>query len=79
MQAMVSIPSFSPNEAGELGQHQSKAGPFGKTSLFGVTSAPAIFQWAIESLLQGAPLTAVFLDDVIITGKTQVEYENNLL
>ena len=46
---------------------------------FGVTSVPAIFQWAIESLLQGAPLTAVFLDDVIITSKTQVEYENNLL
>ena len=24
-------------------------------------------------------MTAVFLDDVIVTGKTQVEYDNNLL
>ena len=46
---------------------------------FGVASAPAIFQRAIEGLLQGAPMTAVFLDDIIATGKTQVEYENNLL
>ena len=46
---------------------------------FGVASAPAIFQRAIEGLLQGAPMTAVFLDDVIVTGKTQVEYDNNLL
>ena len=38
---------------------------------------PAIFQWAIEGLLQGAPW--MFLDEVIVTGKTQVEYENNLL
>ena len=46
---------------------------------FGLASAPLIFLWAIEGLLQGAPVTAVFLDDVIVSGKTQVEYENNLL
>ena len=46
---------------------------------FGVASAPAIFQRAIEGLFQGAPMTAVLLDDVIVTGKTQVEYQNNLL
>ena len=28
---------------------------------FGAASAPAIFQWAIKSLLQGAPMKAVFL------------------
>ena len=44
-----------------------------------MASAPAIFQRAIEGLLQGEPMTAVFLDDVIVTGKTQVEYDNNLL
>ena len=32
----------------------------------------------IEGLLQGAPMTALFLDSVIVTGKTQVEYKNNL-
>ena len=45
---------------------------------YGVASAAAIYQWAIEGLLQGAPMTAVFLD-VIVTGKMQVEYEKNLL
>ena len=40
---------------------------------------PAIFQRAIEGLLQGVLMTAVVLDDVIVTSKTKVEYENNLL
>ena len=46
---------------------------------FGVVSAPASFQRAIEGLLQGAPMTAVYLDNVIVTGKMQVEYDNIFL
>ena len=46
---------------------------------YGVLSVPAIFQRAIEGLLQGVLMTAVVLDDVIVTSKTKVEYENNLL
>ena len=46
---------------------------------FEVGSAPAIFQWAIEGLLQRRPMTAVFLDGLIVNGKTQMEYKNNLL
>ena len=43
---------------------------------FRVASAPAIFTF--KGLLQRVPMTAVFLDDVIVTSKTQVEYKNNL-
>lgn len=45
---------------------------------YGVASAPAIFQRAMEGVLDKIPGTAVFLDDVIVTGKTVHEYESNL-
>lgn len=45
---------------------------------YGVASAPAIFQRAMEGVLDKVPGTAVFLDDVIVTGKTVQEYERNL-
>ena len=45
---------------------------------YGVVSALAIFQQAIEGLLLGESMTALFLDKVIVTSKTQVEYKNNL-
>lgn len=37
---------------------------------FGVSSAPAIFQRTIEGVLQGIPQVAVYLDDILVTGKT---------
>ena len=35
---------------------------------FGVASAPAIFQRAIETVLQGIPHVCVYIDDILITG-----------
>ena len=35
---------------------------------FEIASAPAIFQRAIEAILQGIPHVCVFLDDILITG-----------
>ena len=35
---------------------------------FGIASAPAIFQRAIETILQGIPHVCVYLDDILITG-----------
>lgn len=38
---------------------------------FGVSSAPAIFQRTMESLLQDIPHVVVYLDDILVTGTTQ--------
>ena len=45
---------------------------------FGVSTAPAIFQRSIDSLLQGIPNVCAYLDDIIITGKTEEEHLQNL-
>ena len=37
---------------------------------FGVASALAIFQRTMESILQGIPRVSVYLNDILITGKT---------
>ena len=45
---------------------------------FGVSSAPSIFQRVMENLLQGVPRVCVYLDDILITGHTEVEHLKNL-
>lgn len=46
--------------------------------VFGIASAPAIFQRAIETILQGIPGTLVYQDDILITGKSQASHEESL-
>ena len=46
--------------------------------LFGVASAPAIFQRTIEGILRGSPQVCVYLDDILATGKTEAEQLQNL-
>ena len=41
---------------------------------FGVSSAPGIFQRVMESILQGISGIAVFLDDILISGKSEAEH-----
>ena len=42
---------------------------------FGVSSAPRIFQRAIDDLVKGIPHVAAYMDDILLTGETQ---EQNL-
>ena len=46
--------------------------------LFGVSSAPAIFQRIMETLLYGIPGVCVYLDDILITGRTEEEHLEHL-
>ncbi|XP_055347368.1 uncharacterized protein K02A2.6-like [Paramacrobiotus metropolitanus] len=45
---------------------------------FGVASGPSIFQHIIERILQGCEGVAVYIDDIIVTGKTDEEHQRNL-
>ena len=44
----------------------------------GISSAPAIFQRTIESLLQGLPGVVAYFNNVLVTGKSQQEHLENL-
>ncbi|XP_014673257.1 PREDICTED: uncharacterized protein K02A2.6-like [Priapulus caudatus] len=45
---------------------------------FGISSAPAIFQRVIENLLAGIPRTAVYLDDILVSGASKEKHQANL-
>ena len=45
---------------------------------FGISSAPGIFQRVIESVLQGIPGVAVYLDDILVAGHTEDEHLKSL-
>ncbi|XP_041452504.1 uncharacterized protein K02A2.6-like [Lytechinus variegatus] len=45
---------------------------------FGVASAPAIFQAAMEQVLQGLEGVVCFLDDMLISGRTESEHLSRL-
>ena len=45
---------------------------------FGISSAPGIFQRTMESVLSRIPHVIVYLDDILITGKSETEHLKNL-
>ncbi|KAJ8356575.1 hypothetical protein SKAU_G00193690 [Synaphobranchus kaupii] len=45
---------------------------------FGVSSAPAVFQRTMEGDLQGIPMVAVYLDDILVSGASKEEHLRNL-
>ena len=45
---------------------------------FGVHSAPAIFQRTMEGLLKGIPHVAVYIDDILVSGKTEEDHMKTL-
>ena len=45
---------------------------------YGVSSAPGIYQRVMDSLLKGIKNTMVYLDDVLVTGRTDEEHLQTL-
>ena len=45
---------------------------------FGVSSSPAIFQRVIDNVLQRIPYVCAYLDDILVTGRTDEEHLSNL-
>ena len=45
---------------------------------YGISSAPALFQRTMESILQGIPRVIVYIDDVMITGETEEQHLKSL-
>jgi hypothetical protein len=45
---------------------------------FGVSSAPAIFQRTMDSLLQGIKHVCTYIDDILVTGENESEHLKNL-
>jgi len=46
--------------------------------LFGVASAPAIFQKVIDTILQGLPEVICYLDNILVSGSTKKENLKNV-
>ncbi|XP_033637865.1 uncharacterized protein K02A2.6-like [Asterias rubens] len=63
----------------ELATINTHRGLFQYTRMpFGISAAPAIFQRTIESLLADIPQAVAFLDDILVTGKSESEHIANL-
>ena len=45
---------------------------------FGISAAPSIFQRTMENVLLGIPNTCIYLDDLLVTGRTPESYLANL-
>ena len=45
---------------------------------FGISAAPSIFQRTMENLLKGIPQVVVYIDDILVTGKTDAEHLQHL-
>ena len=45
---------------------------------FGIATAPAIWQKAMSIVLQGCKGVIYYIDDILVTGKTRAEHEENL-
>ena len=45
---------------------------------FGIASAPAVFQRTMDTILQGIPQVICYIDDILVTGKTEAEHLSNL-
>ena len=49
-----------------------------KRLVFGIASAPAIWQRTMEQVLKDIPSTQCYLDDILVTGKNDEDHLQNL-
>lgn len=49
-----------------------------KRLLFGVNCAPEMFQKIVEQILVGCKNTLIFIDDIVVYGKTEIEHDESL-
>ena len=49
-----------------------------RTSALGASSSPGIFQRILEQFLQNIPMTVVYLEDILITGRPHEEHDRNM-
>ncbi|XP_055527961.1 uncharacterized protein K02A2.6-like [Wyeomyia smithii] len=49
-----------------------------KRLMFGVSCAPELFQKVMETIIAGLEGVIVYLDDVVVSGRTQTEHDNRL-
>ena len=67
------------NESSKLVVINAHQGLYCYTRLpFGVASAPAVFQRAMDSILQGMSHVICYIDDILVTGTTVAEHDSNL-
>ena len=67
------------NESAKLVTLNTCKGLYKCTRLpFGVVSALAVFQQAMDSILQGIPHVVCYIDDILITGTSEAEHWRNL-
>ena len=45
---------------------------------FGIAAAPAIFQRVMDQLLKGLPMVCGYLDDILVSGKTKEDNDDNV-
>lgn len=45
---------------------------------FGIALAPAVFQRAMDTVLQRLPSVICYLDDILVTGETDEKHLDNL-
>ena len=67
------------DEASKLVVINTHQGLYKYTTLpFGVASAPAIFQKTMDGILQGIPHCICYLDNILVTGRSDKEHVENL-
>lgn len=66
-------------ESQEVTVINTEKGLFAYTRLpMGISVAPSVFQQVMDQVVQGIPMCAAYLDDIVVSGRTLEEHNKNL-